>query len=877
MATSFEDALHLRRFQTIDASLAELFATPESPHAHIATTLSEYRHAGRSVTYANFHEAIRLNVEEQVWQAHTKANSRYRKDLQELKRRPQNSAVEIRKLSKDYQTFLKSAQRFYRSNICELDMQYHGGIPELRKAARKMDPDEAGSGSSSGNPPDADTCRKLVLSCYHSLNHLGDLSRYREAEAKKDHPDWRPAIGYYNLAIEIYPFSGVSYHQRAIIALADSHHLRTVYYLYRSQTVHDPYALGPQNLEIEFKKITTAWEKGEPIKQGPSRDGNASTHTLVTWFVRLHSKCRLGEDFAGHRELEDEVLGQLAQAIKQQSLDDLFRRLVLTNISAEWYTVQRTQGLFLPPESALTVDSLTVKIGDKTSTEVIKAYQFYLRLNIRTFTTLLQVLLDELELPVNARSDDKLPEVSVIARRALPAVRLYSYWLSEQVQVLSAKVASPSIRQRLEEMWRVYGAVLTKGVSTILDGGLPNIDYLFEEDADIIGFLPLASERTHKAWYSKQGNLKPRFSDEGVELHHPTTEALIRLKDLVLGGVELISKAPGDPELERVPLVYDKYRFHYKPDYDLTKSLGGGAQKEASMKNADTTMEVMENVPQPAEKVTAAPVRQLNDPLARTTSRTTSDSTSVTKEVSMNHMVDTLVRDDEGLDPVPEEEHNLPLTPPANFDNVPMVRNASNTITPLTASDLVQQVQNWGQSKSSPNPVYAPQGSTMSPFLKNTPSPRQHPDPWTRAPPNSGPSSPYQAVAPYSVRSPVANAVTPSNSLHIRGTSLQPLRTDMYNETLSTSRPSTARTITPTLPRSNQFEEIRQVWGVTPNVPTAEWVRMRQPRYGEPGANAMNSSMLFGNAGGPWSAGPSRSSTDQEHAWSPMNGQGGKG
>lgn len=185
---------------------------------------------------------------------------------------------------------------------------------------------------------------KLVMSCYHSLNHLGDLSRYRETECSTETPKWGPAVGYYNLAIEIYPQSGLSYNQLAVIALADSSHLKAIYYLYRSLAVQEPYPRGQGNLEIEFKKVTSAWDKGELIKHAPSRDGHGSNKALVAWFVRLHSKCYTGQAFAEHRELEDEVLGQLAQAITQPSIEGLLQRLVLTNISAEWFAATRTQG-----------------------------------------------------------------------------------------------------------------------------------------------------------------------------------------------------------------------------------------------------------------------------------------------------------------------------------------------------------------------------------------------------------------------------------------------------------------------------------------------------------------------------------------------------
>lgn len=56
-----------------------------------------------------------------------------------LKKGGRRNAVEIRKETKLYLEFLKLSQRFYRNFICELD-HYHGGIAELRKVARIIEP-----------------------------------------------------------------------------------------------------------------------------------------------------------------------------------------------------------------------------------------------------------------------------------------------------------------------------------------------------------------------------------------------------------------------------------------------------------------------------------------------------------------------------------------------------------------------------------------------------------------------------------------------------------------------------------------------------------------------------------------------------------------
>ena len=154
------------------------------------------------------------------------------------------------------------------------------------------------------------------------------------------------------------------------------------------------------------------------------------------------------------------------------------------------------------------------------------------------------MLLEELEHSPSSSAGEKPSEpgdkIPAIARRILPAVRLYSYWLTENADELSCENAD-SLRPYLEEMWRAYAAVLSKGLTTFLDQGLIEADYLFEEDSDIVGFVPLVTARTQDQWHTN-GELRPRFSDESVQRHHPIKEALIRIKDLVHGAAKLVTQ-----------------------------------------------------------------------------------------------------------------------------------------------------------------------------------------------------------------------------------------------------------------------------------------------------------------------------------------------
>ena len=175
---------------------------------------------------------------------------------------------------------------------------------------------------------------------------LGDLSRYRESELKSKAHNWGPATGYYALAGAIYPTSGASHNQLAVIAQVDGNHLRATYHLYRALAVQEPAKTAQRNLELEFKKINTSWDQGDLTAKSLSNEVEPPLKTLPGWFMRLHARCYQGLEFVEHDELESEVLSQLAIDLKERSLEIFLNKFILINIAAEYYSVERLKGMY---------------------------------------------------------------------------------------------------------------------------------------------------------------------------------------------------------------------------------------------------------------------------------------------------------------------------------------------------------------------------------------------------------------------------------------------------------------------------------------------------------------------------------------------------
>ncbi|KAF2197789.1 hypothetical protein GQ43DRAFT_190367 [Delitschia confertaspora ATCC 74209] len=687
MATNTEQLA--RRAFAIEKELGKL-AEMNAPVLEQVNLLQEFRGACENVIFSDFGFASAQNIEARLWGAHTHINTLFRKQLRQvrlLRRNGKNHVVELRKSSKHYLAFIKTSQRFYRQFIMNLDAQFDG-IPELRKVAQKWK-DDATKPSSRKKIP-SNLRQQVLLSCHQTLIQLGDLSRYRETELVEKERNWGPAIGYYGLAAEIYPISGQSHNQQAVIAREDGNHFRSTYHLYRSLASKEPHPQAKPNLELEFKKIISAWQKGELVSNHKSSDGKTTSPALLAWFIRLHSKCYKGQEFAQHEELENEVLSQLAIELKERSLDSVLQKIILINLAAEYFATVQMQGPN-PPEN------------------IFRTYFYYLRLNVRTFFTLLQILQPELERVTDgenvtdssgSKGSPSPEKITAVARRILPGLRLYSIWFTRYWNVLNANIADTLTKVEIQELWKAYAETLTLLAMTFPSEELPQDDYMLEEDVETIGFQPLFCEETKKTWYH-EGVMKRKWSDEGRS--HPNIEMRMRVRDLLIDGLLLTQN-------QEAPLDLDGLRFIYR-------EAGLPSELLASPNNRPDGSPV---VPVEAMDMPLFPQEMpvTDDQKSHSVAPSESASTALAKDSAMNRMVDDLLGPDDGLlDPLPEEDEILPPTPPEQtFEDTTMVGETTYGMEPLSISDLVNAVQNGSMLKTSPrSPAFStPMNRVMS-------------------------------------------------------------------------------------------------------------------------------------------------------------------
>jgi len=186
-------------------------------------------------------------------------------------------------------------------------------------------------------------CHAVLLSCHQTLIYLGDLSRYREEVLATGECNWGPAIGYYDLAGAIYPTSGASHHQLAVIARHGGSHLRVTYHLYRALATEEPFPTARDNLELEIKKIETAQSKGRLLVEARIANSQSPEKAATGLFMLLHSRLYKGSGVS-EDEFENEVLTQLAIDLKERSMPGVLDKLVLINIAAQYFASVRFQG-----------------------------------------------------------------------------------------------------------------------------------------------------------------------------------------------------------------------------------------------------------------------------------------------------------------------------------------------------------------------------------------------------------------------------------------------------------------------------------------------------------------------------------------------------
>ncbi|EXJ72314.1 uncharacterized protein A1O5_04818 [Cladophialophora psammophila CBS 110553] len=712
--------------------LQALFRT-EPGYQGLESLLAKFRSACQDFLFIDFRAAAEKKVEDRLWNAHMKVNSKFRQYLANFREgEGKKKVVERRKVEKLYLEFIKSSQRFYREYIQRLASNFKD-VSEILEIAQGMKLDTL-----SADPPqtvDAALMKQLIDSCYSALVQLGDLSRYRETELQTNRRNWGPAVGYYNKAVALNPTSGRAYNQLAVVARADDDHLRAVYYLYRAICLEHPAPQAQGNLDIEFKRLMQKSNQGKPISNAELLV--EGSRELYGRFLIFHASC-LGKDLSSQKDQQIEILRLLEEEIRQRSEATVLRKFALVNIAAEKSAAQ--------------------KVNAARSFATLQSF------NVKTFFLLLRVLHGELQKLAGATinntstSTQDSPQVPLVIRRVLPHLRLYSGWLLSTVHLL---LENEDLVVSMRQLWPLYVNTLNLLMQIFPPKAAAEIQYLLDEDMDTRAFSAFSPFVKKVRLCNRQGRVKQVHSDAAFGPRSPEYEMLYRLKCIITDGVLLASKQDEFQALS-IPLTFANMRFVYLEEGDgITRT-----EVQITTSAVYTSAALEESIPDDIGHAIQDEIPGHQAPSHR--GATVDAETSMTSR--MENMVENLMRPEappsvkstgSAMCGLPSSTLSAPMVPQGFVD-----RSTSQLQpAPFTARDLVQRIQ-LSSSASQSSVVDQAVNVAILPSILNTPfAPRPGETPESSPRPRSAHRFPESASAPVRLSS---SAQFQANIMHMQ-------------------------------------------------------------------------------------------------------------
>lgn len=251
---------------------------------------------------------------------------------------------------------------------------------------------------------------------------------------------------------------------------------------------------------------------------------------------------------------------------------------------------------------------------------------------------------------------DLVTRVTDIARRVLPALRLYSSWLLTMTHLLDGLSGDDFLKEAIDQFWPIYAKVIdiVAAIFPIWDlEDLDEITYMLEEDADTQQFKPLVNERTNKIWcYKTTGQAKPRFFDHGVERASTDEEMLARVRELLSDGLFLAN------DDDTAPIKLRGIRILHR-DAEEPEVLPETVKLPVPPTNEKTA--VADKPAPKAKPLSYAAAAAANGPgkrVARASGPNGVNGPQNSRHAQLSRMVDDLVDDDEGHNPVtPPQQH----------------------------------------------------------------------------------------------------------------------------------------------------------------------------------------------------------------------------
>ena len=417
-------------------------------------------------------------------------------------------------------------------------------------------------------------------------------------------------------------------------------------------------------------------------------------------------------------------------------------------------------------------------------------------------------------------------------RRILPCLRLYSNWLLPMVYMVVGLASDSVVRDAAEQFWPLYAKVVDLIAQTfpIWDlEDLPEVSYMLEEDVDTIDFKALHGVKTLKTWYSKHtALLKPRFTDRDLVRESSEGEMLERVKEFLVDGLYLAN------DDEQAPITLRGTRVSYGHESQLDKLISETVDRSASTQHPNPT--VIKQRPKFTGHVATTTDDNVQSAMPAPTEDFNASSVTASRDAQLSRMVDDLVDDDDGNNPVtPPQHHTLN---PAVVTNGELPRTLPDNTQDINAESKLVQYSNTPSGypiSSRSNVADPPPTEDTSPLIATT----------TRHDRLQSMSRLWD------------DAVSPSSPSFPQGLSIGKLGSPVPSFDHGHSRVNSASSI-----RSRTSQVATDYWSsldaAVPRAPSDPSIA--QQGYGVANSSIQSSNtvspLLFGAGGGLWSTGP---------------------
>jgi hypothetical protein len=389
------------------------------------------------------------------------------------------------------------------------------------------------------------------------------------------------------------------------------------------------------------------------------------------------------------------------------------------------------------------------------------------------------------------------------------------------------------LNEAIDQFWPIYAKVvdIVAAIFPIWDlEDLDEITYMLEEDADVLEFKPLVHDRTKKTWcYKTTGEAKRRYFDRGVERASPDEELLARVRELLTDGLFLAN----DDDTAPIKLRGTRILHRDAQEPEILPATVQAAAPAANVNTEDSTKPATK-----AKPITYAAAAAAKDPGKKSSRKAMpyGPATSSSRHAQLSRMVDDLVEDDDGDNPV---------TPPQQHASNPAVVTRGD----VSYSALPGSAQEFARM---PNYAYQPKQKAIGsgPGIVSTP-------PVTRTPQHAAARNSLQSMSSLWNDIPAQSSSTSSN--FPAGLPTGTLGSPAHMHSRGHSRVNSASSIR-SRASQNLNMGIADSWSSLESAPRNNMSNgLTAPTLGTAFAgeqSSVASPLLFGAGGGVWSTSP---------------------